>query len=124
MNVGTWIPSVIVAVAVCEPDVPVSVSVYVPTAAELSAVKIIVLLPVVGLGANEAVTPEGRPDTERLTPPVNPYWFQMFRYEEVDVPWPISRLLGAERVKVGTCTPKLNVVVAVCEPDVPVIVTA
>jgi hypothetical protein len=41
--------------------------------AELLAVSVIVLLPVVGLGANDAVTPLGKPDAERVTLPVNPY---------------------------------------------------
>jgi len=60
--------------AVTEPDVPVTITLYCPTAAELLAVNVIVLLPVVGLGAKDAVTPLGRPDTERETTPVNPYW--------------------------------------------------
>jgi hypothetical protein len=62
-----------VVVALKAPAVPVTVSVYCPTAAELLAVRVSVLVPVVGLGANDAVTPLGRPDTVRLTLPVNPY---------------------------------------------------
>jgi len=61
-------------VAVRAPDVPVTVTLYFPRAAELLAVNVIVLLPVVGLGAKDAVTPLGRPDAERATAPVNPYW--------------------------------------------------
>ena len=42
--------------------------------AGLLAVSVITLEPVeVGLGAKEAVTPLGRPETLRLTLPVNPY---------------------------------------------------
>lgn len=55
------------------PEVPVTVNVLCPIVAELLAIKVIVLLPVVGLGVKDAVTPLGRPDTERLTLPVNPY---------------------------------------------------
>ena len=62
-----------VVVALCVPEVPVTVNVYCPSAAVLLAAKVNVLEPVVGLGENEAVTPAGNPDTERLTLPVNPY---------------------------------------------------
>jgi hypothetical protein len=32
------------------------------------------VLPVAGLGENEAVTPPGRPDIAKLTAPENPFW--------------------------------------------------
>ena len=38
------------------------------------AVSVSMLLEVVGFGVNAAVTPLGRPDTERFTLPANPYW--------------------------------------------------
>ena len=60
--------------ALSEPAVPVIVRVYWPRWAVLLAVSVSTLLPGVGLGANDAVTPLGRPDTDRFTPPVNPYW--------------------------------------------------
>jgi hypothetical protein len=60
-------------VAVRFPEVPVIVTVFVPTGAELLAVSVSTLYPVVGLGENDAVTPLGRPDTEKFTFPVNPY---------------------------------------------------
>lgn len=56
------------------PEVPVTVTVRCPMLAELLAVSVSVLLPVVGFGAMDAVTPLGRPDTERFTLPMNPYW--------------------------------------------------
>lgn len=56
------------------PDVPVTVTVLCPTVAELLAANVSMLLPVVGFGTKDAVTPLGRPDTERLTLPLNPYW--------------------------------------------------
>ena len=62
-----------VVVAVCVPEVPVIVSGYGPAATELDAVRVKVLLPVAGLGEKEAVTPVGRPETDRFTLPVNPY---------------------------------------------------
>jgi hypothetical protein len=55
------------------PEVPVTVTVLCPMVAELLAVNVIVLFPVVGVGMKDAVTPVGSPETERLTVPVNPY---------------------------------------------------
>ena len=63
-----------VVVAVRAPDFPVTVTLYCPTAAELLAVSVSVLLyPVVGFGKNDAVTPLGRPDAESVTLPANPF---------------------------------------------------
>ena len=59
-------------VAVRLPEVPVMVTVEVPVAAELLAVKVNTLEPVVGLVAKLAVTPEGRPVEARVTEPVKP----------------------------------------------------
>ena len=51
---------------------------YCPRLAELLAVKVTVLLPVVGFGEKDAVTPLGRPEAERVTLPVNPLsWFTL-----------------------------------------------
>ena len=55
------------------PDLPVTVTVLCPMVAELLAVKVSMLFPVVGLGRKAAATPLGRPETERLTLPANPY---------------------------------------------------
>ena len=55
------------------PDVPVTVKGYCPMAAELLAVSVSMLIPVVGFGFHNAVTPVGRPETEKLTLPANPY---------------------------------------------------
>jgi len=63
-----------VVVSVRAPDFPVMVTLYCPTAAELLAVSVSVLLyPVVGFGEKDAVTPLGRPEAERVTLPVNPF---------------------------------------------------
>ena len=56
-----------------EPEVPVMVNLYCPRAAELLAVRVKRLVPLVGLGFHEAVTPPGRPATARFTLPVKPY---------------------------------------------------
>jgi hypothetical protein len=62
-----------VVVSVRAPDVPVRVTLYCPTAAELLTVNAISLDPVVGFGKKDAVTPLGRPEAERVTLPVNPF---------------------------------------------------
>ena len=54
------------------PQVPVMVTVTVPIAALLLAVNVKVLEPVAGFVPNDAVTPLGRPDADRLTLPLNP----------------------------------------------------
>src|SRR6202044_3713100 len=53
----------------CErpPDVPMIVTVDVPSLAEASAVRVNLLVVEVLVGLNEAVTPGGSPDTLRLT---------------------------------------------------------
>ena len=54
------------------PLVPVTVTLTVPVAAVLEAVKVSVLLPVVEVGLKLAVTPAGKPLALRATLPVNP----------------------------------------------------
>jgi hypothetical protein len=58
--------------AVRLPEVPVMVTVDVPTAAELLAVSVSALEAVAGLVPNDAVTPVGKPEAARVTLPVNP----------------------------------------------------
>jgi hypothetical protein len=52
---------------------PVIVAIYWPTLAVLVAESVSVLMVVAGLVEKEAVTPLGRPATERFTPAVNPF---------------------------------------------------
>jgi hypothetical protein len=61
-------------VAVCtrDPDVPVMVTVAGPVVAELLVVSVKVLVLVVLVGLNDAVTPLGRPEAAKLTLPVKP----------------------------------------------------
>ena len=54
------------------PEVPVTLIVAAPRVAELLAVSVSTLVPVVVVGLNDAVTPEGSPDAARLTLPENP----------------------------------------------------
>ena len=49
------------------------VTVAVPVVAVLLAVNVSVLVVVVGFELNNAVTPPGRPDADKLTLPLNPF---------------------------------------------------
>ena len=64
---------VIVVVFVKLPDRPVIVTGTVPMVAVLLAVNVNVLVVVAGFGLNEAVTPLGRPEADKLTLPLNPF---------------------------------------------------
>jgi membrane-associated protease RseP (regulator of RpoE activity) len=55
------------------PDVPVTVTVAGPVAAVLLAANVKVLVPVVLVGLNAAVTPLGNPVDDKLTLPLNPF---------------------------------------------------
>ena len=55
------------------PDEPVIVTGTVPRAAVVLAVNVNVLVVVAGFGLNAAVTPLGRPDADKLTPPLKPF---------------------------------------------------
>jgi hypothetical protein len=61
-----------VVLAVVLPETPLMVTVEVPVAAVLLAVKVTTLLPVVGLVPKAAVTPLGWPEAESVTLPLNP----------------------------------------------------
>ena len=56
------------------PEVPVIVTVLVPVAAVVLAVKVRELVLVVEAGEKAAVTPLGRPDAVKATLPVKPFW--------------------------------------------------
>jgi hypothetical protein len=73
VKLGVTIVSAIVAVLVNAPEVPVTVTVDVPGAAEALAVSVNVLALVVLAGLNDAVTPLGRPDAARLTLALKPF---------------------------------------------------
>src|SRR5260370_30801259 len=90
-----------VAECVKVPEVPVMVAEYVAVAAVLLAVRVrtLVLVALRGLKA-EAVTPLGRPETDRATLPVKPYC-GLTVMVLVPLP-PCVRVYGdAERLKFG-----------------------
>ena len=55
------------------PEMPVMVTVADLTPAVLLAVKVKVLVAAVLLGLNEAVTPAGKPEADKLTLPLKPF---------------------------------------------------
>ena len=114
-----------VVVAVRLPEVPVMVTVAAPVVAVALAVSVSTLVLVVGLVANAAVTPVGRPDAARVTEPVNGLTSVTVI---VSVPLALCAIdrVDAEgkRVKLPPdVTVREIVVVAVSVPEVPVIVT-
>jgi len=91
---------VTVVVLVKPADEPVRVTVTVPVAATPLAVSVNVLVLAVLLGLNEAVTPLGRPDADKLTLPLKPFCGVTVMVPAPLAPWVMLRLLGdAESVK-------------------------
>jgi hypothetical protein len=58
---------------VSAPEVPVMVTVAVPVVAVALAVSVTTLVDVVGLVPKLAVTPDGKPDADKLTLPLKPF---------------------------------------------------
>jgi len=108
------------------PEVPVTVTVRVPVAAVLLAVSVNVLVEAAGFGLNDAMTPLGRPDADRLTLPLNPFCGVTMIMLMPLAPCETLRLLGdADREKFGgTVTLKLIVIEFIRLPEVPVMVSA
>ena len=78
---------------------PVIVTVTLPVVAELLAVNVSMLVLVVLLGLNDAITPLGRPEADRLTLPVKPFCRLTVMVLVPLVPWAIVTLEGdAERL--------------------------
>ena len=109
------------------PEVPVTVTAVVPVVAALLAVSVKVLVFAVLLGLNDAVTPLGNPDAERLTLPAKPFCGVTVMVLVPLPPCVIVRLFGdAEIVKLATGTGlTVREIVAVFDrlPDMPVIAT-
>lgn len=92
----------IVAVFVKLPEVPIIVTGNVPTVAVAAVVRVNVLVVAVEMGLNDAVTPAGRPDADKLTLPLKPNWGVMVMVFVLFVPCVIVMLLKeVEREKFG-----------------------
>jgi hypothetical protein len=114
-----------VLVLVKLPEMPEMITVAVPVVAVLPAVSVNVLEVVAGLGLKMAVTPLGRPDADKVTPPLKPFWGVTVIVLVRLVPWVMLRLAGdAARVKFGAAvTVSAIVVVLVKLPELPEMVT-
>lgn len=121
---GLLMVSAIVALLLELPDVPVTVTVDAPLAAELLALKVSVLVPAVPAGLKDAVTPVGRPDAARATVPAKPFCGFTVMVLPPLPPCATVALEGdAESVKLGGAVMvRLIVVVSVRLPEVPVTV--
>ena len=86
VKVNALTPKLKVVVAIVVPDVPVMVTVEFPAVAVLLAVSVSTLVPVVEFGENDAATPLGRPDADKVTLPLKPYFGVMMM---VDVTLPL-----------------------------------
>lgn len=124
VNKGALIESVSVVVALVLPEVPVIVSVAVPPVTEELADKVNVLVPVVVVGENDAVTPVGSPAIARLTFPVKPYFGMTVTVLLAVPPALMLRLFGEpSKANVGVWIESISETACVSEPDVPVTVT-
>jgi hypothetical protein len=107
---------------VFDPEVPISLTVEFANFAVLPAVSVSRLVPVVGFGEKDALTPLGNPESERLTLPRNPYSGVTVTFAGVEVPDPRFTVSGPAKVNAGATTSIVNVVFAVCAPLTPVTV--
>lgn len=103
-----------VVVAVRLPEVPVIVTVELPVVAVELAVRVRTLVPVVGFVPKAAVTPLGRPDADRVTPPLNPPTSVTEIVLVPLLPCVIDRLLGeSDKVKLGVEDPASRLMIPV-----------
>lgn len=106
---------------------PVIVTVAVPKVAVLLAVNVTALVEVAGLVPKLAVTPDGKPEADRVTLPVKPPVSVTVIVLLALLPWTTLTLDGDAESEKSGCAGALivreTVVVCVSVPEVPVIVT-
>jgi hypothetical protein len=127
VTVTDWTVRAIVAEFDKLPEVPVMVTVVAPVVAVLLAVSVRVLVVVAGFVLNDAVTPLGRPEADKLTLPLKPFCGVTVIVLVPALPCVTVKLLGeAERAKFAAGA-ELTVRAIVVEfdklPEVPVMVT-
>ena len=87
------------------PEVPVMVMILVPVVAVAPAVNVRTLVDVVGLVANDAVTPLGNAEVDKVTDPANPPEGTTLIVLLPLFPWVTVKLAGeAESEKLGFAT--------------------
>jgi hypothetical protein len=94
VTVTDWTVRIIVVEFDKLPEVPVMVTVAAPVVAVLLAVNVNVLVVVAGFVLNDAVTPLGRPEADKLTLPLNPFCGVTVIVLVPAVPCVIVKLLG------------------------------
>ena len=111
---------VIVAVLVKVPDVPVMVTLEVPIVTVAPTLRVIVVEAGSGLELNDAVTPLGKPDAEKVTLPAKPFRGDTVIPVEPAVPCTMARPVGeAESVKPGCGVPEAQLVTKFAALTVP-----
>jgi len=107
------------------PDVPIILTLAVPTAAVALATRLRDSMLAVVPRVKVAVTPEGRPETARVTVPLKPFTGLRVMVDFAEFPWTRPMVAGlAVIVKLdGDVTATLSVKVLVRVPDFPVTVT-
>ena len=127
MTVTDWTVRAIVVEFDKLPEVPVMVTVAAPVVAVLLAVSVRVLVVVAGFALNDAVTPLGKPDADKLTLPEKPFCGVTAIVLVPAVPCVIVKLLGdAESVKFAAGAGLTVRAIAVAFdrlPEAPVMVT-
>lgn len=98
----------------------------VPVEAVPVDVRVSVLVVLVLLGPKDAVTPAGKPEADKLTLPVKPFWGVTATVEVTVAPRPMLKEFGErERAKFGAgITVRDTAVTCAKLPDVPLMVTA
>src|SRR2546426_9736520 len=91
---GCTTVSVIAAVLVKPPDMPVIVSVTVPGVAVLLAVSVSMLVPVAGFGLKDAGPPLGKTDADKITLLLKPLCGGTGILLAPGAPWKMPPLLG------------------------------
>jgi hypothetical protein len=108
------------ALPVSAPETPLTVMGKLPAVAVLLAVKVTTLVPAVFGAANEAVTPLGSPDADRITLLLKPFCGITVTVPVAVAPRGSPRLAGcSDRVKFGAVMVSPMVVALVIAPEAP-----
>ena len=124
MKFGAVMVRTIVVALLSAPEEPVTVTVAVPEVTVLLALKVTELLPAVLDGLNAAVTPLGKPDTPRATMPLKPFCpATLILLLPLPARGMVRPLSEDKRLKLGTTTVNVIVVLPLRFPEVPVMVS-
>jgi len=121
---GVLMVSAIVILLLRAPDAPITVTVEVPEAAELVALKVRVLDAAELAALKNAVTPEGNPEAAKVTLPLNPFCAPIAIELVPELPCAMLNVAGVavSANDGGPVIVRASLAVLVKLPDVPVIV--